>query len=134
MSTDPRDIVRRNNRRFSEGIRNRDLETIEGLYAEDAVLMPPNNEMITGKKGSRDFWSAAIKMGLREATLKTAEARLCGNEIHEVGSYKLKVEPEKQAAYEDIGKYMIIWRAEPDGTWKLGRDIWNSDLPRKNRR
>jgi ketosteroid isomerase-like protein len=29
----------------------------------------------------------------------------------------------------DSGKYIEIWRKQSDGTWKLVRDIFNSDLP-----
>jgi len=134
VSEEAERIVKKNNRRFSEGIRTQDLGTIEHMYTEDAVLMPPNNVMVTGRRGSREFWSAAIKMGLREATLSTLDARRSGDEIREIGSYRLRIAPEGRKAFEDVGKYMVIWKAEPDGSWKLQQDIWNSDLPKKNRK
>jgi ketosteroid isomerase-like protein len=127
-------IVRKNNRRFSQCIRERDLKAIEQLYAEDAVLMPPDNDMVKGRRGTREFWSAAIKMGLKDADLRTLETKRVGDEIHEIGTYKLSIAPEGKEAFIDVGKYMVVWRADPDGTWKLHKDIWNSDLPRSNRK
>ena len=134
MSEEAERIVRRNNLKFSHGIRTKDLASIEQLYSEDAVLMPPNNEMVKGRQGSRGFWSAAIKMGLKEATLTTIEARRYGDEIREIGSYRLRIAPEHRKAYEDVGKYMTVWKEQPDGSWMLKEDIWNSDLPRKSNR
>ncbi len=29
----------------------------------------------------------------------------------------------------DRGKYIEIWRNEPDGSWLIDQVIWNSDLP-----
>lgn len=134
MSEDPESIVKRNNRRFSQSIRTRDLAALEQLYAEDTILMPPNADMVRGSRGTREYWSAAIKMGLRNATLSTIEAQRCGDEIREIGSYRLSIIPDHRKAYEDIGKYLTVWKEQPDGTWKLQKDIWNSDLPKKEKK
>ena len=29
----------------------------------------------------------------------------------------------------EIGKYVEIWRKQPDGQWLIAVNIWNSDLP-----
>jgi ketosteroid isomerase-like protein len=29
----------------------------------------------------------------------------------------------------DRGKYMVVWRRGPDGTWKLYRDMFNTSMP-----
>lgn len=101
------------------------------MYTEDAILMPPNNEMIRGRRGTEGFWGAAIKMGVRDAILTTIELTEFGNEVREVGNYALKIQPEGRKPFEDKGKYIVIWKQERDGAWKLHRDIWNSNLPSK---
>jgi len=35
--------------------------------------MPPNSDMMRGRRDVEGFWSAAIKMGVRDARLKTVE-------------------------------------------------------------
>jgi ketosteroid isomerase-like protein len=31
------------------------------------------------------------------------------------------------SAVVDTGKYVVVHRKQPDGGWRLGLDIWNSD-------
>jgi len=119
------------NRVFGEGIRKGDAASVGALYTEDALLMPPNFEMIRGRSSTQDFWGGAIKMGLKDAVLTTAELTDLGTVVHEVGNYALKIQPEGQAAFEDKGKYVVLWKKMSDGSLKLHRDIWNSSLPAK---
>ena len=37
----------------------------------------------------------------------------------------------KEQPVKDKGKYLTVWKHQPDGTWKIVRDINNSDLPAK---
>jgi ketosteroid isomerase-like protein len=67
----------------------------------------------------------------KEANLTTVELADLGNMIHEVGNYVLKIQPEGKAAFEDKGKYVVLWNKMPDGSLKMHRDIWNSSLPAK---
>ena len=131
MEEQVRKAIRAANRKFGEGIRKGDPAAVGALYTEDAILMPPNNEMIRGRQGTEGFWGAAIKMGVRDAVLKTVELNQVGDEVHEVGNYALKIQPEGKKPFEDKGKYVVIWKQDPKGTWKLHRDIWNSSLPPK---
>ena len=34
-----------------------------------------------------------------------------------------------EGSVSDTGKYVEIWRKEPDGSWLIDQVIWNSDLP-----
>jgi ketosteroid isomerase-like protein len=131
MEEQVRKAIKAANRKFGEGIRKGDPKAVGALYTEDAIVMPPNNEMIRGRPGTEGFWGAAIKKGVRDAILTTVELRQFGNEIHEIGNYALKIQPEGQKPFEDKGKYVVIWKQEPEGKWKLHRDIWNSSLPPK---
>ena len=45
------------------------------------------------------------------------------------GNYSLKMTPPGAASTADRGKFIEIWRKQPDGSWKIKCDIFNSDLP-----
>lgn len=119
------------NQRFGEGIRKADAAAIGRLYTEDALLMPPNFEIIRGREGTQKFWDGAIKMGVKDAVLKTVELNEKGDTVEEVGNYTLKIHPEGQSPFEDKGKYVVLWKQDADGKLRLHRDIWNSSLPAK---
>lgn len=126
-----REEIETANRRFGDGVRKADPAAIGRLYTEGALLMPPNFEIIRGREGTQKFWEGAIKMGVRDAILKTVELNEKGDTVEEVGNYTLKIHPEGQSPFEDRGKYVVLWKQDADGRLRLHRDIWNSSLPQK---
>jgi len=124
-----RRTVEDTNRIFGDSVRRGDAAAVSALYTEDAILLPPNSDMIKGRSSTHGFWNGAINMGVKDAVLTTVELIDLGDMVHEVGNYALKIQPEGQAASEDKGKYVVLWKKMPDGSFKLHRDIWNSSLP-----
>ena len=131
MAEQLRNEIERANRRFGEGIRKGDAAAVGTLYTKDALLMPPNFETIRGREGTQKFWEGAIKMGVKDAILKTEELHEKGETVEEIGNYTLKIHPEGQSPFEDRGKYVVLWKRDSDKEWRLHRDIWNSSLPAK---
>ncbi len=68
-------------------------------------------------------------MGVRELTLETVDVEYLGDVAYEVGAYTLKIEPEGGQAATDKGKYVVVWKRQADGRWKLQVDIWNTNTP-----
>ena len=52
-----------------------------------------------------------------------------GDMAYDRGTYSMAVTPAGAAPIEDHGKYLTIWRKQADGSWKVARAIFNSDLP-----
>jgi len=128
MAEEVRKAIEKANLKFGEGVRQGDAVAVAALYTDDAILLPPNSEMIRGRQGIEKFWRAAIQMGVKDAVLTTMELSGSGDIIHEIGNYTLKIHPEGQQPIEDKGKYIVIWKHTASG-WKLHRDIWNSNMP-----
>ncbi len=116
------------NLRFSEGFPTGDASITATVYAEDAVICPPNSEMIQGRKAIEEFWDGVIKMGVKEAVLTTVELSGSGDTLHELGKGLLKIHPEGQEPVEQKVKYVVFWKHTSDG-WKYQWDIWNSSMP-----
>jgi ketosteroid isomerase-like protein len=45
------------------------------------------------------------------------------------GTYNLRMNDATGKPIHDRGKYLEVWKKQPDGNWKCGADMWNSDLP-----
>jgi uncharacterized protein (TIGR02246 family) len=96
-----------------------DAEALTALYAEDAVLLPPDHEPIHGRKAIGEFWHQGTDTGLEVSTLRLD---VDGNVAYLVGRYRLPPTEQEEA---DSGKYVLCLRRQTDGTWKLTADIWN---------
>jgi ketosteroid isomerase-like protein len=57
--------------------------------------------------------------------LETVSLEEHGDVAVEEGRYEIQAGGE----VVDTGKYLVVHRRQPDGTWKLGLDIWNSSRP-----
>ena len=102
---------------------------VAALYTDNATLMPPNSEAIHGKQGIQEYWNAGIEMGLKDLQLTIMDVKVSGDTAYESGKYTIKVPVEGQKDITDSGKYLVVWKQQNDGAWKLHSDIWNSSMP-----
>lgn len=125
-----RETIEKMNLRFSEMVRRgADAKELGASYTEDACVLPPNSDIMKGRKAVGEFWGGAISaLGLKDIELKTLEVVGEGDTVTEMGRYRLKIEPKGQKPIEDMGKYVVLWKKTEQG-WKLHWDIWNTSLP-----
>jgi uncharacterized protein (TIGR02246 family) len=106
--------------RYVDASNQGDVETLTSLYADDAVLLPPDHAPIEGRKAIEEFWRQGTDQGLRVTTLRLEVA---GDVGYLIGRYNLPATAKEQA---DSGKYVMCLKRQRDGAWKLTADIWNS--------
>ncbi len=123
-----RKAITKGNLKFGEAVRQHNGAAIGALYTDDAVILPPNGEMIRGKQAITAFWTGGLEMGIKEAVLTTVEVHGMGDLACEIGTYALKIQPAEHPVIEDSGKYVVLWKKQPNGAWKLHVDIWNTSL------
>jgi uncharacterized protein (TIGR02246 family) len=106
--------------RYVDASNSGDAEALMNLYAEDAVLLPPDHEPIQGREAIGAFWRQGTDQGLEVTTLRVDTDGKIG---YLIGRYRLPATDEDPA---DSGKYVMCLRRQRDGSWKLTADIWNS--------
>ena len=97
------------------------------LYTEDAIQLPPNQAALQGKAAIQ-AWDEAFPpfSNFQEQSLEIeGQADLA----YDRGTYSMTVTPPGAAPIEDRGKYLTIYRKQADGSWKIARVMFNSDLP-----
>jgi len=109
---------------FEAAFNKGDFAAIGNMYAEDAYLLPPGNEMVKGRSNVQAFWTKAGEAvgGLK---LTTVDVKPLGTDAaRELGTFSLmtKDQPPQQVS----GKYVVVWQ-KIGSEWKLATDIWNSD-------
>jgi ketosteroid isomerase-like protein len=127
---------------LSEGAGMGDLTTVEGLKAElvhafergdaaraaslyepGARLLPPGAGVITGADAVLAFFEKRIAAGSDGGELETVRLDEYGDVAVEEGRYGRRAGDQLL----DSGKYLAVFRRQPDGTWRCMTDMWNSD-------
>lgn len=101
------------------------LAGVAALYADDAKLLPPNSDFVSGREQITAVWQGMMDSGAKSCKLSTLEVTGLGDSAVEVGTYEIM---DKDGKVMDNGKFMVHWK-KVGSTWKLHRDIWNSSMP-----
>ena len=100
-------------------------------YTDNAILMPPNHSPVEGKQAIEKYL-AEIGSQLQASNfqLSILEVDVQGDTTIVRGTYSSSFTvPGTDAPMEDRGKTLNVWKRQADGSWKLHRDIWNSNMP-----
>jgi len=102
---------------------------VDLCYAEDAKVLPPNMPAVEGRQAIKAMY-AQSPPSFMEFRLDIVTLEGQGDLAHEYGTYSLAAAPSGPSApVTDRGKYVAVWKKQADGTWKMIRDIYNSNLP-----
>jgi len=102
-----------------------DWDRVLAQRTDDVVWMPPNAAALPGKDAVRRF--------LQEGAQATA---FTITSVHTEGSDDLAVDRGSYVytgvmgsdTITDTGKYVAMLRRQPDDSWKIALEIWNSDV------
>jgi ketosteroid isomerase-like protein len=109
----------------------KDLEKTISFYSAAAVVMPPNAPAATTGDAIRKTWRDLLSTPGLVISWKTTRAEVAnsGDLACLSGTYDVTMNDPSGKPVNDHGKYVEVWEKQPDGKWKCGTDIWNSDLP-----
>jgi ketosteroid isomerase-like protein len=102
-------------------------------YTSDPVRYAPNMPTLVGKAAADAFNHASPKFSTFDVAVTSVTGR--GDLAVTTGTFKASAPAGKDAsgkavpATNDEGKFMQLLLKQADGSWKVARDIWNSDLP-----
>jgi uncharacterized protein (TIGR02246 family) len=113
------------NAKYSEAIKEGNLAGAVAGYTDDATMVPPDGGLIKGKQAIEEYYKTLFQMGMKEVVLTTIEVEGSGGTVYEIGKTRVRIQPEGQQAIQDSTKYLVIWKRQADGTWKVHVDIWN---------
>ena len=88
----------------------------------EAVILPPNLAPIETRATIRAFVEGFPR--ITENRIDLFDIDGCGDFAYARGHYEVTA-----GGFSDRGSVVKVWRKGIDGSWKLFRDIWNSDLP-----
>ncbi len=111
---------------FVQKVTKGDFQGLADLYTEDAVLMPPGFPALYGREEIRSWTQAYPPVTKFECHFEEVDGY--DDLAYVRGRYVMEISP--QGAPEPIvdkGKFLEIRRRQPDGSWPISVDTWNSD-------
>jgi len=109
----------------------KDAEEFASVYADDAVLMLEGAPDLTGREAIRAGIGGMMQdpnfsLWFEAAQVVVAQS---GDLAYETGTYGLSVSDPEGNAVSQHGHYVVVWRKQSDGSWKVAIDAPVSDPP-----
>jgi ketosteroid isomerase-like protein len=112
---------------FIQAANANDWAAIAELYTEDCIVMPANAPIVEGRDGYLAWGETFPPLAEFSGVIESIEGY--GDLAVIRGSYSMSMQMEGDEPVLDQGKYVEIRRKQPDGSWLIAIDIFNSDLP-----
>jgi len=97
-----------------------DWDRFTRVFDPQSLCMPAGAPAMSSHDAIRAFYDAFPPLDSLSLIPESFEA--AGDLVVEVGQYDFS-----SGSIRDRGKYLHVWRRQPDGAWKLYRNIANSD-------
>ena len=118
-------------RAFAQATAERRLEGFASFLEEDVTTIRPNSPVLKGKIALVERWSGLLQDPEATITWKPLRAVIAasGDLGFTVGSYEVTKASGRGRKAAGSGKYVTIWRKQPDGAWKVTFDSGVEDTP-----
>jgi ketosteroid isomerase-like protein len=114
-----------------EAYQTKDAAAAAAFYDGQGAMLAPNRPLLTGKAAIAQFIAKSFE--LRDYEIhwqpQKAEVARSGELGYTSGTYEMCYRPSRGKLFLDKGKYLMVWKKQPNGTWKVLFDMSNSDLP-----
>jgi uncharacterized protein (TIGR02246 family) len=114
---------------WSQAATAKDLDRTVSFYADDALQFPNKAPATKGKENIRKNWApllAAPGPGLSWQT-GSIEVASSGELAYETGTYAFVTTDKKGKSNDEKGKFVVVWKKQIDGSWKVVVDTDNTD-------
>ena len=105
-----------------------DVAALSGFYTDDAIVIAPN---VKASHGRAEIDSANAKtMPVAKFTglkLHTEDLQVVGDMGIETGTYEQTLQPKGKTLH-DTGNYLVVWKKQAGGGWKIYRLAYDSEL------
>ena len=106
-----------------------EMEKMGSFYTPDAIVLPPNHEIVQGAVNIPGLMREFRQNGGRDLKLEVTRVEQFMDTAVEIGRYSIVIQRQDGTQMMDRGKFLILRRRLPNNQWRIFADAWNSDLP-----
>jgi|GEM_PF-1360579 len=115
------------NQRYVKAINDGDFATLSSLTTEEHVMLPPNRAPVVGKAANDAANLRATGQFRIAETWSAVETEVAGDWAWQRGTFEVIASPKAGGEGRTmIGNYLHIYRRQPDGSWRMVRDMFNT--------
>lgn len=114
---------------YSASLNAGNMDRWMALWTDDGVQMPPDEPAVVGNERIRARNQRVADQFTFDIGITNEEVRTAGDWAFARGTYRASLAPKQGGKPIPIdGKYMTILTRQADGSWKIHRDIFNSNV------
>lgn len=118
------------NKRYLGAINDGDIATLSSLTTEDHMMIMPGRPPLVGKKANDEANGRVFQMFDIDETWTPQETVIDGDLAYQRGTFTVEATPKAGGdKTRTTGTFLRIYRRQPDGSWRMTRDMFNSDQP-----
>lgn len=118
------------NARYLQSINDEDIATLSSLTTDGHVMLPPNSEPVVGKSANDAMNGGAFQRYEFRETWTPVETVVDGDLAFQRGTFTTIATPKGEGERLEVsGSFMRIYQRQPDGEWRMTRDMFNSSTP-----
>jgi uncharacterized protein (TIGR02246 family) len=111
---------------FEDAFLRGDADTISQMYTEDGEWFVPGAPVLKGRKAIAEGWGNVLGSGGNTIRVEVGEIQESEDWAYDVGKFTATAPGGRVL---NAGKYIVVWKQQPIGEWKIHRDIFNWDIP-----
>ena len=116
--------MQRINQTFTEALQAGDAKTLSQVYAEDALLMVPNADIVRGRQDIEAFYRGILDSGFHDHIYERSALEAREDLGYEAAQFTIFTKDEQGQVKKSRGKHLLILKYTDDRWW-VHIDIWN---------
>ena len=119
-----REAIDRGNAQWIDAWDKADASLIASLFAPDGIMLGRSGKSFKGRSEVLEHMKPVLEGAGKgvKTTVTTVDLWLDGEIAYETGKYSYTFQ-EKGQPTTDAGRYVTIWKRQPDGSWKIIMDM-----------
>jgi uncharacterized protein (TIGR02246 family) len=110
--------------RFSAAMKRADAGAIASMFTEDGeYIAAATKGFTTGRAAIEELFAARFKAArFIDVTIATVSVQVEGDTAYETGTSRATVQAGDAPPVTRAGRYLTVWRRQPDGVWRIRVD------------
>jgi ketosteroid isomerase-like protein len=118
------------NERYLASINNEDIAALSALTTDGHIMLVPNREPVVGKAANDAVNGGAFERYDFSETWQPVETVIDGDLAFQRGTFTTIATPRGDGNRLEVsGSFMRIYQRQPNGEWRMTRDMFNSSAP-----